>query len=329
MYFFLVALWCLWIVFFFSGLVAYAIYRNCDPLTSGKITKADQIIPFLVTDKLGHIPAMAGIFVAAVYGGVLSTLSTCGNSTVCMVWEDFLKPLPFFGGFSESSATRLIKILSSFTGIISVALGVLMGNLGNIFHVIFSISGALSGPTAGIFLSGILMPWVDGKSAISGLLVSFSFNVWLVVGKFLKGGGAPTRLPLSVDGCASHLNTTLEGLASSTLASTTVDQVEKSIYDISYCYNTFMGVAITMAVSTLVSLVIGPKQPNMDDRLVNPTCGRVYSEAWKRYTIWRKGKMIQQSQTEQENYVESIKMLHEVKPDLDTSRTRKVCSVQS
>ena len=71
MWFFLVGLWCLWILFFFSGLVAYAMYSTCDPLTSGKITKADQILPYMVMNKLGHIPALSGIFVAGVYGAML------------------------------------------------------------------------------------------------------------------------------------------------------------------------------------------------------------------------------------------------------------------
>ncbi|XP_063875889.1 sodium-coupled monocarboxylate transporter 1-like [Scylla paramamosain] len=70
-WFFLVGLWCMWIVFFFSGLVAYATYSTCDPLTSGKIKKPDQIIPFLITDKLGYIPGLSGVFVAAAYGGML------------------------------------------------------------------------------------------------------------------------------------------------------------------------------------------------------------------------------------------------------------------
>lgn len=52
-------------------MVTYATYSTCDPLTSGKINKADQILPFLVMDKLGHIPGMTGLFVAALYGGVL------------------------------------------------------------------------------------------------------------------------------------------------------------------------------------------------------------------------------------------------------------------
>lgn len=61
----------LWGVFYTSGLVAYALYKDCDPLTSGKIEKPDQIIPYMVTDKLNHLTGMPGLFVAAVYGGVL------------------------------------------------------------------------------------------------------------------------------------------------------------------------------------------------------------------------------------------------------------------
>ncbi|XP_042215414.1 sodium-coupled monocarboxylate transporter 2-like [Homarus americanus] len=71
---FLVGIYCLWTVFFLSGLVAFATYSTCDPLTSGKITKPDQILPFLVTDKLSHLTGLAGVFVSAVYGGVLRSL---------------------------------------------------------------------------------------------------------------------------------------------------------------------------------------------------------------------------------------------------------------
>ena len=58
-------------MFYFSGLVAFATYVDCDPLKSGKIEKADQIIPFLVADKLSYLPGMSGLFVSAVYGAVL------------------------------------------------------------------------------------------------------------------------------------------------------------------------------------------------------------------------------------------------------------------
>ena len=67
----MIGLFLLWTMFYFSGLVAYAVYKDCDPLTSGKIDKADQIIPYLVMEKLGNIPGAVGLFIAAVYGGVL------------------------------------------------------------------------------------------------------------------------------------------------------------------------------------------------------------------------------------------------------------------
>lgn len=69
--FFLLGMYLLWTLFFLSGLVAYATYSDCDPLNSNRIEKADQIIPYMVMDKLGHLTGVPGLFVAAVYGGVL------------------------------------------------------------------------------------------------------------------------------------------------------------------------------------------------------------------------------------------------------------------
>lgn len=40
-----------------------------------------------------------------------SSLSSVGNSAACVVWEDYLKPLTFFSGLSDSSATLVVKIL--------------------------------------------------------------------------------------------------------------------------------------------------------------------------------------------------------------------------
>ena len=61
----------LWGIFAFSGLIAYAAYFDCDPLKSGQIEKPDQIIPFMVGEKLSHLPGLSGLFVSAVYASVL------------------------------------------------------------------------------------------------------------------------------------------------------------------------------------------------------------------------------------------------------------------
>lgn len=66
--------------------------------------------------------------------------------------------------------------------------------------------------TLGIYL----LLWPQG--AVVGFLVSFTYNICVVVGKFVRGGGSPTRLPLSVAGCPENL-----GNASLTFLTSTPD----------------------------------------------------------------------------------------------------------
>ncbi|KAG7153319.1 Sodium-coupled monocarboxylate transporter 1-like 2 [Homarus americanus] len=263
-------------------------------------------------DKLGHMQGMGGLFVAAVYGGVLSSMSSQANSIACIIWEDFLKDQPYFKTFSNTAATNTVKLLSAVTGILSVGCGLLSGQLGSLFNVAYSINGALKGPLDGVFLTGILVPWANKKGALAGLIISSTFNMWLVIGKFIQGGGTPPYLPLSTEGClvnGSHpllINsttaysfpnsptTTVPSSYTSTginpVASTHNPQIEAidvsstshTIYDISYCYSGIMGVIITMVISSLVSLCTGPVAPkNVNKKLVNLTCARLHHQLWQ------------------------------------------------
>ncbi|XP_063598195.1 sodium-coupled monocarboxylate transporter 1-like [Penaeus indicus] len=262
---FLLGMSLLWGVFYTSGLVAYALYKDCDPLTSGKIEKPDQIIPYMVTDKLHHLTGMPGLFVAAVYGGVLrpaplqlssrSSLSSQGNAIACVVWEDFLKERPYFRGISDRSATNVVKLLSSMTGLVAIGVGLLAGKLGTINYVISLVSAAIRGPLCGLFFVGMCAPWVNTKvnsfgfsaaqrnslasllvtplpqlmalfllqGAMAGLAFSLIVNIWMVIGRFVVSGKQPVRLPLSLDGCLDQLagtptalNATLGLLANAT-----------------------------------------------------------------------------------------------------------------
>ena len=49
------------------------------------------------------------------------------------------------------------------TGVLAVAVGILVSNLGNIFPMFFGINSAIIWPLCGVFLGGILLPWVDVK----------------------------------------------------------------------------------------------------------------------------------------------------------------------
>ncbi|XP_069970128.1 sodium-coupled monocarboxylate transporter 1 isoform X1 [Penaeus vannamei] len=292
--FFLLGMILLWGVFYTSGLVAYALYKDCDPLTSGKIEKPDQIIPFMVTDKLSHLTGVAGLFVAAVYGGVLSSLSSQGNAIACVVWEDFLKDRAFFRSFSDRKATNVIKVLSSITGLIAIGFGLLAGKLGTINYVLSLISAAIRGPLCGLFLVGLCAPWANTKGATAGLSVSLVFNIWMVIGRYFVSGKKPVRLPLSVEGCPQEtvggvlLNATVSALANATLTIATnttaapAKVAKNTIYDISYCFNGGIGIVLNYVVSSLVSVCTGPCLPGqIEERLVYTPCLRFYRTVYR------------------------------------------------
>ncbi|XP_066969670.1 sodium-coupled monocarboxylate transporter 1-like [Macrobrachium rosenbergii] len=255
------------VLFYLSGLVAYATYADCDPFMSGKIEKPDMILPYLVTDRLSKYAGLTGFFVAAVYSGVLSTLSSQGSAIACIIWEDLLKNRPYFHHFTDKQATNVIKILSGITGVAAIALGMIVGHLGTIFMVAYSIMSALKGPLGGLFLSGICTPWVNRKGAAVGFVASFMINVWLIIGKFLRGGGNPTTLPLSVSGCDGN-SVTFQNATSSVVDHMPVPPSSdiafppmgkyNNLYDISYCYSGFIGIILTLVISSFVSVCTGP-----------------------------------------------------------------------
>lgn len=307
--FFMVGMLVLWGLFYFSGVVAYGIYRDCDPLISGRIEKPDQILPFLVMDKLAYLKGLPGLFVAAVYGGMLSSLSTCGNSIACLIWQDFLQMRPYFSRLSSTAATTICKLLSAFAGVSAIFLGMLAGQLGNMFYVSKAVSGAIVGPLTGVFVAGLFTPWVNTKSVVTGFVAGLCYNVWIMVGKFVQGRAKPKRLSLSTEGCPENLllqlvNATVtttslpddllgpatytDDLYNTTLppwdmmAAAETGEEEKTVYDVSYCYFGITGVAITVVVGSLISLCTGPLRPGeVDPNLVCPASARLYAWLWR------------------------------------------------
>lgn len=56
-----------WVV----GMVIFASYANCDPLSLGYISKIDEIVPFYVEDKFVFLPGLLGLFMATLFNGAL------------------------------------------------------------------------------------------------------------------------------------------------------------------------------------------------------------------------------------------------------------------
>ena len=55
------------------------------------VTNPNQLLTYFVTDKLKSLNGMAGLFLATILSGSLSSISSCLNSLAAIVLEDFLK----------------------------------------------------------------------------------------------------------------------------------------------------------------------------------------------------------------------------------------------
>ncbi|CAL4084603.1 unnamed protein product, partial [Meganyctiphanes norvegica] len=264
----------IWSLFYYSGLVAYATYKDCDTLTTGKIEKADQILVYMVGDKLSHLPGMTGLFVAAVAGAVLSSMSSMANGLAAMIWEDFLKDFWIFKDMDSSQACNVTRGLSLFAGLSSIVMASLISQLGSLFQAAYSISGAIASPLDGLFIAAIALPWVNTSGALIGFLSAFSFNIWLVISKFYLQAGQTKPLPVSTENCI--LNETLTNL---NMVYDTIDYL--AIFDVSYCYLGSLGVIIVLIVSTLVSCITGLVPPSeVEAHLVDRRCFRAYKWIW-------------------------------------------------
>lgn len=146
----------------YNGLLIYATYKHCDPLTTKLARAKDQLLPLFVMDILGDFPGLSGLFIAGVFSAALSSLSTCLNAMSAVVLEDFFKPF-----VQRPLSTRAINwIMRSVVvgvGVLCVALVLIVEKLGTVLQLTMSIEAITNGPLMGIFSMGILMPWINGN----------------------------------------------------------------------------------------------------------------------------------------------------------------------
>ncbi|KAK7475399.1 hypothetical protein BaRGS_00033349, partial [Batillaria attramentaria] len=249
----------LWIILYLGcmiGVVVYAFYSECDPIGSGFIAAKDQILPLFVMDVLGDVTGLPGLFVACLFSGALSTISSGLNSMAAVILEDvvkaYIKP-----DISELRATRLTQMFALVLGMAAL-----------------SLFGMIAGPLLGLFTMGMVFPWANKWGAISGLLTSLAFMFWIGVGAFIeKPPVDPTPPTLSTAGCLFNRNMTTVAPTTTVAAVTTT--TERSpvylLYTLSYIWYGFYAVITVNVVGLLVSFATGyTKASEVDPKLMCP-----------------------------------------------------------
>lgn len=199
----------------FCGLVLFAVYKDCDPVTSGQISSHDKVMPYFAATKMSAYPGLTGLFVAGIFSASLSTISAMLNSLAAIFLEDYVKRfyVKLNKPFPMEKMSEFGKILALLNGLLSVATAILAESFGSLVQVTISFSGSICGPVLGIFTLGMFFENANEKGAILGMLTALVTCLWANFGQ-PKHKLATPKLPFSTDGCdftliSNNTNTTL------------------------------------------------------------------------------------------------------------------------
>ncbi|XP_011639285.1 sodium-coupled monocarboxylate transporter 1-like isoform X2 [Pogonomyrmex barbatus] len=259
----------------FTGLIMFAKYHDCDPLLTKSISRTDQTLPYYVMDVAGHLPGLPGLFLAGLVSAALATMSASLNTMSGTIYEDFINPLIPDSPRKEVMAANIMKSIVVITGAISVGLVFLVERLGPVFQIALSMRGVTDGPSLGLFLLGILVPWANAKGVLFGGCFGLIVMLWLVGGTqwhTIHDKIKYDSLPTSVDSCPYPLNETL----STAITPTWMDSGEEPmiLFQISFVYYTLIGAMIVVVIGTIASYVFGMDLENVDPDHIAPMMKR-------------------------------------------------------
>ncbi|CAG2111396.1 unnamed protein product, partial [Medioppia subpectinata] len=165
------------------GNVLYAKYRNCDPVTLRLIDRHDQLMPYYVMDTLAKYPGLPGLFVACVFSGSLSTLSSGLNALAAVTWEDLIKDRITLK--NEKQALTITKLIAMGYGLLSIAMSFGVGNLGTVLQACMVLVGSMVGPLFAMFLIGIFFRYSTAPATLIGFILGVLASLSLSIGSLV------------------------------------------------------------------------------------------------------------------------------------------------
>lgn len=270
------------------GVVLYANYATCDPLKNKDIANANQLLPYFVMEIFADLPGLAGLFVACIFSGALSSVSSMLNSLAAVTWEDFLKPR--MSTVDETTATRITKALAVVFGCLGVGMAFVVEQMGGtVLQASLTFNGAIGAPLVGVFILGACFTRANWIGALVGGTIGFVFPIWLGIGKYVRHP-QDFKLATSVTNCSIENQTWATTFPNSTFRSqstlppATITSPESvtfntsslvpteltgldKLYGVSYLWFSAIGILTVVVIGLLVSWITGKGEDEVDDNL--------------------------------------------------------------
>ncbi|XP_059516302.1 sodium-dependent multivitamin transporter [Myotis daubentonii] len=248
------------------GLVMFTYYKEYPMSTQQSEAAPDQFVLYFVMDLLRDLPGLPGLFVACLFSGSLSTISSAFNSLATVTMEDLVRP--WFPRFSEARATMLSRILACSYGLLCLGMAYISSQMGPVLQAAISIFGMVGGPLLGLFCLGMFFPCANPPGAVVGLLAGLIMAFWIGIGSIVTRMGSGTA-PLPLNGSHFSLPSNLSTIAMTTpMPSTTLSRPTglQRLYSLSYLWYSAHNSTTVIVVGLLVSLLTG----GMRGRTLNP-----------------------------------------------------------
>ncbi|CAK9798458.1 Sodium-coupled monocarboxylate transporter 1 [Anthophora plagiata] len=309
------ALWCFTVgvlillgICGYAGMLIYAWYHVCDPLTTKLAGAKDQLLPLLVMNILREFPGLPGLFVAGVFSAALSSLSTGLNSMAAVVLEDFIKPFKKTP-FSPKVTDILLKLTVIIFGILCVALVFVVEKTGShVLQLSTNLASITGGPSLGIFSMGILLPWVNAKGALIGGLAGLGFMGWFSLSAeaaIASGRIKFDEKPVSTEGCYYSFpqveNLMLLEPPDNILDNDDFLPEPLALYRLSYLWYTVTGALVTMTIGLIVSCITSENVEKLDPMLLAPFIRRLLKNKQSRHESGNIEMSLEVHRTAEEN----------------------------
>lgn len=273
-----------WIV----GMCIYSVYSDCDPLKAGFTTSTDAILPFYVEDKFSYIPGIMGIFLSTIFTSALILNVSNLNSLATVTWEDFLSDLPILKELTDKKQLQIIKFIGSCYGLMIMGVGFSVQFLSGVIESAQLMTSATSGPLLGVFLLAILVPFANWKGASLGIVLSHVIILSITCGRLLFGKVNNAFLETSIDGCTNETFSSdvsgsffanftaqkpvnlIENATTSEILPVSSGFMAENVFSISYMYYSLFGMAITVIVGIVISLLTMSTDDAYESKYIHP-----------------------------------------------------------
>lgn len=233
-----------------AGLNIYGYYasRGCDIHAAGWI-RPNEVIVYYVRDRLA-VPGFQGLFVAALFAGSLSSLSSGLNCASAIIWKDTVQPLlPF--RVTEGKATFISKACVVLLGVLGMIWCYVLDLFpGIILQVSSSTSSAMYVSYFAVFLNVILFRFTSIKGVLSGLFIGCGFTLWLGIGSLLHGSGSASFLPSTTETCDPNVTKAFQPPA---LIQKEIVEKGESVYSVSFLWLSVICLCVSILVNVIVS----------------------------------------------------------------------------